>query len=407
MKCGLLGGKLSHSYSPQIHKSLGAYSYELFEKTPDQLEEFLKQENFQGINVTIPYKKAVIPYCDILSDRAKQLGVVNTIVRRSDGTLVGHNTDYYGFESMLKRSGLDPANKKALVLGSGGASATVSAVLEESGSNVVIISRNSKNNYQNIDQHNDAAIIVNATPVGMYPDNDSLPVDLNTFPCLEGVLDLVYNPARTQLLMQAQKRGLITQNGLWMLVAQAVESAEWFTGTKYDEKIIETIHSQLSSQMQNIVLIGMPGSGKSTIGQYLSKSLGRAFIDVDAEIAARAGLSIPEIFRIFGEDGFRKLETEALKEICKKSGIIIATGGGCITKDENYNILRQNSRIIWIQRDINRLPTAGRPLSQTYSLQEMYKIREPLYQHFADDAITNDSDVANTAKKILDLEGIL
>ena len=230
MHCGLLGKKLGHSYSPQIHSYLGDYPYTLYEKTPEELETFLRTGDFTGLNVTMPYKKDVIPYLDKLTDRAASLGAVNTIVRQKDGTLIGHNTDYFGFHSMLKRSGLEVTGKKVLVLGSGGASATAQYVLKQEGAEVVVISRNGENNYHNLERHSDASVIVNATPVGMYPDVGVSPVSLELFPYLEGVLDIVYNPARTQILLDAEKRGLIAENGLWMLVAQAKESAEWFTG---------------------------------------------------------------------------------------------------------------------------------------------------------------------------------
>ena len=243
MQCGLLGRKLSHSYSPQIHGCLGGYNYSLFEIEPQDMDDFFKRRDFTGINVTIPYKKEVIHYCDELSDCAKKVGAVNTIVRRSDGSLIGHNTDYFGFLSMVKRCGLYVENKKALVLGSGGASATVSVVLEELGAQVVIISRSGENNYSNLEKHKDASVIVNTTPLGMYPNVDSAPIDLTQFPKIEGVLDLIYNPARTRLLQQAEKLGLTTQNGLWMLVAQAKESAQWFTGKEISDNLILDIYT--------------------------------------------------------------------------------------------------------------------------------------------------------------------
>ena len=296
MRCGLLGEKLKHSYSPQIHGYLGSYSYELFEKTPDELSSFLKNGNFSALNITIPYKKAVLPFCDELSDCARKLGAVNTIVRRADGTLIGHNSDYFGFKSMLNRSGLSVAGKKVLVLGSGGASATVIAVLTECGASVVVISRTGVNNYNNISQHFDASVIVNTTPVGMYPDTDHSPLDLKLFQNLEGVLDVVYNPARTKLLQDAEKHGLITQNGLWMLVAQAKESAEWFTGQKIDDNEIAMVHRILRKQMENIVLVGMPGCGKTTVGRQIALQLDKRFVDTDEEIVKLAEMSIPEIF---------------------------------------------------------------------------------------------------------------
>lgn len=406
MNCGLLGGKLSHSYSPQIHIHLGSYNYALFEVPPEQLDSFLKNQDFSGINVTIPYKKSVIPYCNRLSERAAQLGAVNTIVRSKDGTLIGHNTDYFGFSSMVHRSGMNPNGKKVLVLGSGGASVTAVAVLKELGANVIVVSRNGENNYANLDKHTDASIIVNATPVGMYPNNGHSPVDLDMFPQLEGVLDLIYNPARTKLLLDAEKRELITQNGLWMLIAQAKESAEWFTGQTIDDSCIQTIYNQLSAQMENIILVGMPGCGKSTIGKLLAAHLGKAFIDADFQIEMAANTSIPKIFESSGEDGFRKIETQVLSELGKLSGCIIATGGGCVTRDENYDLLHQNGKIIWIQRNIDHLPTDGRPLSQTGKLTQMYQVRQPLYRAFADYSIINDADVETAVNNILSLEGI-
>lgn len=403
MRCGLLGGKLGHSYSPQIHSMLGNYDYELFEKQPEELEKFLKYGQFSGINVTIPYKKAVIPYLDDLSPVARKLGAVNTIVRRPDGKLIGHNTDYFGFRSMVNESGLRPAGKKALVLGTGGASATVQAVLDELGAAVVVISRSGEDNYSNLHRHSDAAIIVNATPVGMYPNNGQSPVDLELFPQLEGVLDIIYNPARTMLLLDAEQRGLVTQNGLWMLVAQAKESAEWFTDAHIDDRIIEKIHRKIRFSMENIILIGMPGCGKSSIGQALSQRLPHRFVDADAQIAAQAGKAIPGIFAEGGEAAFRKIESEVLTRLGRGSGQIIATGGGCITRSANYAPLHQNGTIFWIQRPIDALPTEGRPLSQAGSLQEMYTIRSPLYARFADYSIQNDGSVSDAVDKILNI----
>ena len=407
MRCGLLGKKLGHSYSPQIHSYLGTYTYELFEKAPEELEHFLRHGEFTGLNVTMPYKKDVILYCDELSPRAALLGAVNTIVRRSDGTLIGHNTDYFGFQSMLARSGLQVSGKKVLVLGSGGASATAVCVLQELGADVVVISRNGKNNYENITKHSDGSVIVNATPVGMYPNTGISPIDLGIFTNLEGVLDIVYNPARTQLLLDAEKRNLITENGLWMLVAQAKESAEWFTGNAISDCMIRKIHASLCGQMENLVLIGMPGSGKSTIGHSLAKKTGRTFIDADEEIVKRAGIPIPDIFKNDGEEGFRKIETEVLKALGMRSGLVIATGGGCVTKSENYDLLHQNGRIIWIQRDIQHLPTDGRPLSSKNNLEAMFALRKPMYASFADYTICNDGTIDDTVNLILSREGYL
>ena len=353
----------------------------------------------------MPYKKDVLPYCTELSARAKQLGAVNTIVRRADGSLIGHNTDYFGFQSMIKRSGLQVADKKVLVLGSGGASATAVSVLQELGARVLVVSRSGECNYQNLDKHIDTSVIVNTTPVGMYPNTGISPVNLDMFPHLEGVLDVVYNPARTKLLLDAEERGLIAENGLWMLVAQAKESAEWFTGQKISDSKIAEIHTLLRQQMENIILIGMPGSGKSTVGKMLAAALQRKFVDADNEIVRSAGISIPEIFEKSGETAFRALESNVLQELGKESGLVLATGGGCVTQKINYNHLHQNGHIIWLQRNIDQLPIDGRPLSQANKLDEMYAIRKPMYEAFADYCVNNDSEVMTIVKQIMTKEG--
>lgn len=392
MKCGLLGRHLTHSYSPQIHSRLGNYSYGLFEKEPNEIGTFLKLGDWDGINVTVPYKKDVIPYLDELSPIARRLGAVNTVVRR-DGKLIGHNTDYFGFLTMVRSSGLIVSGKKALVLGSGGASNTAVAVLEELGANVVVISRNGINHYGNLHMHKDAAILVNTTPLGMFPDTGLCAVNLDELPNLEGVLDVIYNPARTKLLLEAEKRGLVTINGLLMLVAQAKEAAEWFSGESIDDFLIDTIHRELRRQMENIILIGMPGCGKSTVGKELAARLNKEFVDADTLTEQIAGMPIPEIFSRFGEGAFRGHETTALSSLGMQSGKVIATGGGCVTQQRNYPLLHQNGTIFWLKRDLKKLPTDGRPLSQSNKLEDMYKIREPLYRAFADHIVDNDGSV--------------
>ena len=404
MQCGLLGRKLGHSYSPQIHSHLASYEYTLFEKEPEELEAFLKNGGFTGLNVTIPYKKDVIPYLDELSPTAKRLGAVNTIVRRGDGSLIGHNTDYFGFCSMVGRSGLTVAGKKVLVLGSGGASNTAEAVLEEMGAQGVEISRSGENNYDNLHRHADAAVIVNTTPVGMYPKTGVSPISLERFQKLEGVLDVVYNPARTQLLLDAESRGLIAMNGLWMLVAQAKESAEWFAGVQIPDGKIAKIHGLLRAQMENIVLIGMPGCGKTTVGQALATMQGKRFVDADAVLEERVGRKITDIIPSDGEEAFRQMETDTLAELGKQSGLVIATGGGCVTRERNYPLLHQNGTIIWLTRELDKLPTHGRPLSQTGKLQQMYAVREPMYRRFADAVISNDAAVEQTIAQIRALQ---
>ena len=402
LRCGLLGRKLGHSYSPQIHAHLGGYPYALLEKEPEELEAFLRNGDFTGINVTIPYKQDVIPFLDELTDTAKALGAVNTIVRR-DGRLIGHNTDYFGFQTMLLASGLSVAGKKALVLGSGGASKTAVAVLKQQGAQVVVISRSGADHYGNLNQHADAAVIVNATPVGMYPNTGVSPIDLDQFPQLEGVLDVVYNPARTQLLLDAENRDLVAVNGLLMLVAQAKEAAEWFTGRPIADEMITAIHAQLRRQMENIILIGMPGSGKTTVGRRIAEITGKRFVDADAAIIEKAGRSIPELFSEVGEAGFRALETEVLAQLGKQSGWVIATGGGCVTKAENYPLLHQNGSIFCLHRDLDKLPAEGRPLSQSTDLQTLYRTRKPMYDRFADHHIDCNGSAEAAAEEILSI----
>lgn len=400
MKCGLLGQHLTHSYSPAIHRLLGDYAYELFEIQPEKLEDFLQNGDFSGLNVTIPYKKAVIPYMTELTPIAQKLGAVNTIVRRADGCLVGHNTDYFGFSSMIRHSGLNVAGKKCLVLGSGGASNTAVAVLEELGATAVVISRRGENNYQNLHLHQDAKLIVNATPVGMYPNCGQAAVELDRFSQPEGVLDLVYNPARTKLLLDAECRALVALNGLWMLVAQAKESAEFFTGKPIDNCVIPPIFQQMKYQMENILLIGMPGCGKSTVGAALAAQLDRPFVDIDIEIEKQAGKSIAAIFAQDGEKAFRRLETEVLQQFTCRSGLVISTGGGCVTVRENWPLLRQNSRIIWLQRSLSQLPTQGRPLSR--DLPQLYARRKDQYAALAHRIIDNNGPIERTINQILE-----
>lgn len=403
MKCGLLGRKLGHSYSPQIHAQLGNYSYELFEVEPEELGNFFSRKDIDAFNVTIPYKKEVIPYLDILSPEAEKLGAVNTVVRMSDGRLLGHNTDCYGFKSLIQKSGISVLGQKVLVLGSGGASNTAVYVLREMGADVTVISRSGENNYGNIAKHMDAAVIVNTTPVGMYPNTRVSPVSLDVFPGLKGVVDLIYNPSKTKFLLDAQERGIPCFNGLWMLVAQAKEASEWFTGSKISDDVISTIHHSLEREMLNMILIGMPGSGKSTIGTKLANLLGRKIVDADAEIEKYAGKSIPEIFSQDGEAAFRKMETHVLEDLGKQSGLIIATGGGCVIRAENKAHLKQNGKIFWIQRDLHLLPTDGRPLSQANPLSILYDKRKDLYEQFSDMKICNNSDIDNTVNLIVKL----
>ena len=384
MRCGLLGEHLGHSYSPQIHAALADYSYELFEVAPDDLDAFLRSDRFDALNVTIPYKRAVLPYCTELSETAKKLGNVNTLVRRKDGTLFGDNTDFDGFSWLLQRNGGIQPGEKALVLGTGGASQTVQCVLREQGAKVIALSRSGESTYDTLASHQDAVLVVNATPVGMYPKNGARLIDLNLLPNCRCILDLIYNPARTRLLLDAEERGIRCEGGLPMLVAQAKHAAERFTGKTIPDSLCEEILCQLNREMQNIILTGMPGCGKTTVGKLVAERLHRPFFDADAEIANRLGCDIPTFFAREGEAAFRKVESEVLADLGKRSGCVIATGGGCVTKEENYAHLHQNGIIFWRQRDLTALPTDGRPISQSTALTDLYETRRPLYEHFAD-----------------------
>lgn len=401
---GLLGEKLGHSFSPQIHKQLGSYDYKLFEVAPADLGAFLKKRDFEGLNVTIPYKKAVLPYLSEISDNAKVIGAVNTVTVLPNGGLRGDNTDYDGFLYLVRRSGIDVQNKKALVLGTGGASLPVKKVLWDlQAHEVVSVSRTGENNYQNIEKHFDADLIVNTTPVGMYPNNLQSPLSLEGFTNLSGVLDIVYNPQKTKLILDAEKRGIPAFSGLTMLVAQAKRAAELFLNTAIDDGKNDAIYEKLSKQMKNIVLVGMPGCGKSTVGKAVSESLSRPFFDADAEIVCRAGKSIPEIFKESGEAGFRRLETEVLFDLCRQSGAVIATGGGAVTVPENHDILRQNSICVFINRDVAVLPTDGRPLSQTNSLSQMFAHRLPLYRSVCDFEVDGNGSIQTVTDRILEV----
>lgn len=403
MRCGLLGKTLGHSYSPQIHAQLGDYSYELFEKQPEELENFLRHGEFDALNVTIPYKKAVLPYCAALSDAVKAIGSANTLVRQPDGTLFADNTDAFGFSCIADECGVDIAGKKALVFGSGGASVTAQYVLKTRGAReVLVISRTGEHNYENLDKNADAEILVNTTPLGMYPNNGASPADLTRFPRCEAVLDVVYNPARTALLLQAEALGIPHAGGLLMLVAQAKRSSELFTGRAIADTRIGEIYRALAVQMQNIVLVGMPGCGKSSIGTLLAEKLDRPFLDADAEIEKAAGMPIPEFFRLYGEPAFRDLESRVLAELGKRSGAVIATGGGAVLREENYAALHQNGTIVWLTRDLARLPIDGRPVSQATSLDALFAARKVRYERFADHIIDNNGAPDETVRAILE-----
>lgn len=403
MDYGLLGEKLCHSFSPQIHKAIGGYDYGLIERNPDELDTLFANGGFQGINVTIPYKKAVIPYCKTLSPQAKEIGSVNTIRRMPDGSYYGDNTDYYGFVYTVKHSGISVAGKKCVVFGDGGVAPTVRTALRDLGAGeVVTVSRKGKQNFSNLDRHYDAQILVNATPVGTYPNNGQSVTALAPFTNLEAAYDLVYNPAVTEFLRQAAEQGAVAVNGLRMLVAQAKRAVEIFLDRTIEDAVIEKEYRNIGKQTMNIALIGMAGSGKTTTGKALAERLGREFVDCDDLIPCYTGKSIAQIFAEDGEEAFRKIETEILADVSKKSGMVIATGGGVVTRPENFPLLRQNSVTVLLHRPVEDLPSDGRPLSQQHGVNALYQQRKPLYEAWGEYRV-ECTGVEETVKHILEV----
>ncbi len=400
---GLLGKTLYHSLSPMIHEYFGDYEYKLYCREETELDDFFGDEKLKGFNVTIPYKVNAFGYCDNLSETAKKIGSVNTVIRKSDGTLFGDNTDYFGFEYMAKKCGTDFENKKVLILGSGGASLTVQAVANDNHARqTVVVSRNGENNYDNISNHFDADIIVNTTPVGMYPHNGEQLIDLSLFKNCTDVLDLIYNPVKTSLILQSEQLGIRSINGLYMLVAQALHSAEQFIDRKIPESRIDEVCEDILKRQKNIVFIGMPSSGKTTTAKYLSRKLNREFLDTDEMTEKKTGRKIPEIFSNSGEEYFRKIETESVKEAGKEIGKIIATGGGAILKPENIKALKQNGTIIFLDREIDKLSSLGRPLLKTKKdIENLYEKRYNIYVNTADFTVKVSDNVEETAEEVM------
>lgn len=399
-RSGLIGHRLSHSFSPEIHSFLADYEYKLYEIEENEVGEFVRSCPLNAFNVTIPYKKAVIPFLDSISETAKRIGSVNTVVKKKDG-ISGYNTDYYGFYYTVRKSGIEIGGKKVLVLGSGGTSLTVKAVLSDmNAGQIITISRSGENNYDNIHIHYDADVIINTTPVGLYPNNGYTPVDLFSFKNLSGVIDTIYNPSVTRLLSDAASLGIPHINGLTMLAAQAKKATELFLDCKIDDREIEKTVKRIEEKTKNIVLIGMPGAGKSTAGLLLSRKLGRKFIDTDYLIEESSGMPIPRIFSEYGEEEFRKRETEAAAAAGKLSGMVIATGGGVVTREENYYLLSQNSVIVWLKRNTSELSADGRPVSQANDINELYKKRAPLYEKYADIEIQVSKNTDETVERI-------
>ena len=403
MEYGLIGEKLGHSYSQMIHARLADYRYELKEVAPERLDAFIEARNFRGLNVTIPYKQAVMKHCAELSPEAMEVGSVNTLIVRPDGSLFGHNTDIDGFIYMLRRGEIDPAGAKAVILGSGGTSLTARAALTRLGAReIVTVSRKGPVDYAALyAEHADAEILVNATPVGMYPKNGASPVELDRLPKVRGVADVIYNPEKTALILAAQAKSIPAVSGLSMLVAQAREAAELFAGHAIPAGRVEDIVSEIGAQTLNLILVGMPGCGKTTLGQAVAAALQREFVDCDAEIVRRAGKSIPEIFAQDGEGAFRALESGVLADVCRGHGLVISTGGGAVLRAENRDAMRQNGRVCLIRRALALLPRDGRPLSASEdAVARLWEARRATYETAADFPVENDGTVEEAAEKI-------
>lgn len=379
-KTGLIGNPLGHSWSPQIHAMLGDYTYTLMPMEEEAVAPFLAARDFDAINVTIPYKKTVMPHLDTISDEARRIGSVNTVVKDENGLLHGYNTDYAGFCFMMDRKGISLKDKKVVILGSGGASVTARCVSHDRGaSSVVVISRTGEDNYGNLERHRDADVLINTTPVGMFPKNGESPVSLDSFPALGAVVDMIYNPERTALILDAEENGIPCTSGLPMLVAQAARASELFTGRAISPERVEEVLGAVGRSMRNIILIGMPGCGKSTLGSRLAEKLNRPFVDLDEEIVKAAGKSIPDIFREDGEGAFRDLETAVLRSFTKQSGLILATGGGTVIRAENRRLFRENGRTLLLTRPLSDLAKDGRPLSQVHTAEELWNARRAYY----------------------------
>ena len=418
MEYGLIGEHLPHSFSTIIHSKLGNPSYELKELAPTELDSFMKTAPFKGINVTIPYKSVVIPYLDEISDIAGEIGAVNTIVN-SNGKLKGYNTDFFGMKNLLDANNIDAKNKKALVLGTGGTSKTASALLLSLGASAVYRVSRSPEKCDNLNMYNkevltisydeainthcDAEIIVNTTPVGMYPKTDAAPIKLDPFKKLTAVVDAIYNPLRSSLVASGRKMGIKSTGGLYMLVAQGILASEHFFDTKYEAAYAERIYNEILFERENIVLTGMPGSGKSLIGRLLSEKTGRTVYDTDSLIVSEEGMDIPKIFATKGEAYFRALESRIIKDISSQTGIIISTGGGAVLSPDNIDNLKSNGHIYYIDRDINNIvPTQDRPLSSDFeSLKKRYNERHEIYISTADTVISNNSLPEDAVNQIL------
>ncbi|MCQ2591354.1 MAG: AAA family ATPase [Treponema sp.] len=406
MEYGLIGEKLGHSFSKEIHAQIGSYEYVLKEIPKNELTAFMQKKDFKGINVTIPYKQDVIPFLDFIDDAAKEIGAVNTIVNKN-GKLYGYNTDFIGLKRLIISTKLELKGKKVLILGTGGTSKTATAAAKSLGAKeIIIVSRKESSETVTYEQaqtiHKDAQIILNTTPAGMYPNIDAMPISLDSFSNLEGIVDVIYNPLRTQLVLKAQKMGLKANGGLYMLVQQAIAAAEYFFDKPIEDSKADTIFKNMLSQKQNIVLIGMPGCGKSTVGRKLAKQLNMTLFDTDEEIKTQQGMTPSEIITNQGEPAFRQIEAEICAQLATKNNVIISTGGGAILREENVVHLKNNGLLFFIDRDLEKIrPTGDRPLSNsTDKLKAVYEYRYPIYKACADFHIKSDDKVEHTVNVI-------
>ena len=388
-KYGCIGKKLAHSFSKEIHEKLADYAYDLIELAEEEIAPFFEKKDFAAINVTIPYKQTVIPYLDSISEVAERIGAVNTIVNK-DGKLCGYNTDYYGMKALIERIGIDLTGKKVLVLGTGGTSKTARVVAADLGAaEILTVSRRKTDHYityeEAVQEHADANVIINTTPSGMYPDCESRPIDITEFTQLIGVVDVVYNPLCTNLVLDAKQRGIKAEGGLYMLIMQAVVAVERFLDTTIAKEVADQVFASIYASKENVVLTGMPGSGKSTVGKLLNIE-GFAFVDTDEEIEKRCGCSIKELIQEKGEAHFRALETEVIREVSSMNCRIISTGGGAVLKEENVRALKRNGKLYFLNADLSRLQaTDSRPLSDTQEkLARLYTERMSLYTGTAD-----------------------
>ena len=402
---GCIGKKLTHSFSREIHARLADYEYNLIELAEEEIAPFFAKKNFSAINVTIPYKQTVIPYLDSVSPVAQRIGAVNTIVNR-DGRLYGYNTDYYGMKALIEKVGIDLRSKKVLILGTGGTSKTARVLAADLGAEQILtVSRRKTEEFIDYEEavslHADAQVIINTTPVGMYPNCTGSPIDIAAFPHLEGVIDAVYNPLRTDLVLNARERGIKAEGGLYMLVMQAVVAVEFFLDTTIPKERADQVFSAIFASKENIVLTGMPGSGKSTVGRLLNPD-GFTFVDTDAEIEKRCGCSIRQLIEEKGEGYFRDLESEVIRDVSSESCRVISTGGGAILREENVHCLRRNGRIFFLNADLSRLQaTDSRPLSDTdEKLKKLYAERMPIYRAAADVTVPDMATPKETADYI-------